>query len=216
MNRIRYMARKVESYFRKKCGQALAEFSVIALVMVILAFGIMEFGRMISLSVRMASVCREVGRTFYANEYDTNTIDDIFTVATNMIAPGNLQSNGKMIVTIVERVSGNSTFLTDTNNSNDVLVITNRFFYPYTGNPSVAASNSPAWPTRLPTTYSSVVGADTKLIPFTNNVGPVSLNMLQLNGKTAVVEVFHTNSTVAPINNLGVNVQPYLYDISAF
>lgn len=192
-------------------GQAFAELSIILFVLCLLVFGAIEFGRMISLSSRMASVAREGGRMVNALEYDSTQMNSVFQVAQGMIQPANLATGGKIIVSFVQRVPGNSTNLSVAS-TNDVLIITDRFYYPNTGNTRVLAASAPSWPTTLPTAYTNASG---KYIPF-QQVGRVTLNLLQVNGMTSVVEVFHTNTALSFLQNFGVSIPTYLYDAGVF
>ncbi|MFZ5805824.1 MAG: TadE/TadG family type IV pilus assembly protein [Verrucomicrobiota bacterium] len=204
-------------------GQAFAELSLIMAVLLVLVFGGLEFAKMISMSNRLTAVAREAGRMINAQEYDSDQITNVFGVATNMIAPGDLANQGRMIVSFVERVSGARTDIfvsppTDTNR--DYLIITDRFYYPYSGtDPRTPASNNMTnWMTHLPQAFDNgMTNVDDRLyIPFSNNVGPVTLEMLLSTGKTAVVEVFYSNNVTAPLTNLGINVPTYLYTTASF
>lgn len=204
-------------------GQAFAELSIIMAVLLVLVFGAIEFGKMISMSNRLTAVAREAGRMINAQEYDADQITNVFAVSTNMIAPGDLATQGRMIISFVQRVPGARTdiFLTapaDTNR--DYLIITDRFFYPYSGSDprTPAADSKTNWETRLPVTFDNgQTSVDTRLyIPFSNNVGPVTLEMLLSTGQTAVVEVYYSNNVSAPLTNLGVNVPTYLYTTASF
>jgi Flp pilus assembly protein TadG len=203
---------------KEERAQAFVELCLLTTLMIVLAFGAVEFGNMISLSTRMASVTREASRMLNSDDYETNTITNVFNVVTNMIYPSDLRSNGKVIVTLVQRLSGTSTNLATNDPSyagsnRDYIVITDRFYYPNTGNPKVQATNAPAWNTLLPTNITNGSG---KYIPYTNSIGGVNKEMLLLQGKAAVVEVFHTNKLVAPLNTLGFQLRTYLYDRSSF
>lgn len=211
-------------YFSKKInrGQAFAELSIMMAVLLVLVFGSIEFGKMISMSNRLTAVAREAGRMLNAQEYDANEIPDVFSIATNMIAPGDLEAQGRMIVSFVQRIPGSRTdiFLTQPADTNrDYLIITDRFFYPNSGDIRVAASNSMTnWKTQLPETFDNgQTSVDQRLyIPFSNNVGPVTLEMLLSTGQTAVVEVYYSNNVTAPLTALGVNVPDYLYTSASF
>ena len=194
----------------------MMEFAIIVVVLGLMALGVVDFGRMISLSNRVAAVARESGRMIYAMNYSTatNDLDAVFDVATNMIAPGNLNTNGKVIINFVQRVPGNLSILSATNNTNDVLIITNRFFFPYSGtNFSQAATNAPNWNSRLPASFTNGSG---KFIPFTNNELPVTVEMLKPYDKTSVVEVYHTNHLITPVGALGVSLPTFLYEMAVF
>lgn len=200
---------------RRQRGQAFVELCVIMLLLVVLVWGSLELAKVISLTTRVSSVSREAGRMIYAENYDTNIMDDVFNVATNMIAPGNLQSNGKIIISLVQRVPGTYSNLTTTNNTNDVLIIYDRYYYPYASSSNMRspASNAPNWATRLPATFSN---ASSKYIPFSNNEIPVAKESMKQYDKMSIVEVFHTNQILTPVNSWGLNIAPYLYDRSAF
>jgi Flp pilus assembly protein TadG len=209
------MKRRISIWYKNSGhrGQAFVELGIMVVIFMMMAFGAIEFGRMISLSNKVAAVARESGRMIYAQNYDTNLMTNVFNIATNMIYPGDLRNHGKMIISYVMRVHGTDTNLTVTNNTNDVLIITNRFYYPYGADITVAASNAPSWTSHLPSTFSNASG---KYIPFTNNELPLPVQAGRLYGVVSVVEVFHTNSLLTPVTNIGINVPPYLYEMSLF
>jgi hypothetical protein len=140
-----------------------------------------------------------------------------------MIAPANLESEGRVIVSFIYRAAGSlPDFFTSTpaDTNRDYLVILDRFYYPYSGSdPRTPASTYVTnWKTKLPEVFDNgTTNASTRrYIAFSNNVGPVTLDLLLPACKTAVVEVYHTNNVVAPIRAFGVDVPEYLYDVAAF
>lgn len=204
-------------------GQAFAELSIMMSVLLVLVFGSIEFGRMISMSNRLTAVAREAGRMINAQEYDSDQITNVFAVATNMIAPGDLAAEGRMIISFVQRVPGSRTdiFLTPPADTNrDYLIITDRFYYPYVGSDprSPAANSKTNWKTHLPEVFDNgqTNVASRLYTPFSNNVGPITLEMLLSTGQTAVVEVYYSNTVAAPLTNLGINVPTYLYTTASF
>lgn len=208
---------------KKRKGQAFAELSIMMAVLLVLVFGAIEFAKMISMSTRMAAVAREAGRTINAQDYDPDQMDDAFGVITNMVFPANLQTEGRVIVSIVQRVAGSSTstFITTPSDTNrDYLIISDRFYYPYSGtNTRMPATNSAvtSWLTKLPETFDNgLTNTSRRYVAFSNNVGIVPLEMLLPSGKTAVVEVYYTNRLNTPIRELGVNIPAYMYDVAAF
>lgn len=209
--------------FKNRKGQAFAELAVMAAVLLVLVFGVIELAKMISMSTRMASVAREAGRTVNAQEYDPDQIDDAFGVVTNMVYPANMQTDGRVIISFVQRVAGSKiNFFTTTpsDTNRDYLVVIDRFYYPYSGtNTRIASTNDTrtSWTTKLPVTFdNSQTGTNRRYVPFSNNVGPVPLNMLLPTSTTAVVEVFYTNRILTPLRGLGVNLPPYMYDVATF
>lgn len=192
-------------------GQALIELSLCMVVLVLLVFGSLEYGRKVSLATRMATVAREAGRQLAADSYESDAVPDVFNVCTNMIAPSDLENNGRVIISVIERVAGDDSRLSSSQ-ADDALIIRTRYYYPNTGSITTAASSGPDWDSHLPLTWMS--GED--YLPF-DEVGPVALEMLARGKKTAVVEVFHTNDYIFNIESfLNINVADYLYESAAF
>lgn len=199
-------------------GQAFVELALVMIVLILIAIGGISMAQMLSTTQRMASVARETGRQISAFDYDTNNMYDVFRMATNMVYPSQFNSDGKIVVSFVKRVAGN-----DVNNattsSNDVIRIIGKFYYPSAGGTNLQtldplAPNNIVWPSNIPEPYTNSSGL---YLVYTNNVGPVTLDMLQLGSTTAViVEVFYTNRFSNVIRNLGVNPTPYVYEVSVF
>jgi hypothetical protein len=151
----------------------------------------------------------------YAMSYSEKPQDlaAIFGVATNMISPGDLNNNGQIIINYVQRVPGTNAMLSSTNNTNDVLIISSRFFYPPSGtNYTELAAQAPNWQSKLPAVRTNSSG---KFIPFTNNELPVAVEMLKPYDRTSVVEVYHTNSMMTPLGAL-MNIPVFLYELAVF
>lgn len=73
-------------------GQALVEFAVCLVVLSIFVFGLIQFGHMVSIWSRLASVAREGGRSHVALNYGpADYPTDSFTIMEDMFVPVRLQ-----------------------------------------------------------------------------------------------------------------------------
>jgi|GEM_PF-5916960 len=205
-----------------RSGQAFVELSLVIIVLVLIGIGAISMAQMLSTTQRMASVAREVGRQIAAYDYDTNDMVDVLKMATNIIYPANFGSEGKIVISFVQRVA--ATDSSDDNSSlpahysNDVIRVNYKFYYPYASSNLQAlgstAPNNTLWHSDIPEPITNSSG---KYYVFTNNVGPVKLDMLQSASPICVVvEVFYTNRFSSVIRNLGVNPAPYVYEVSVF
>jgi Flp pilus assembly protein TadG len=206
-------------------GQSFVEFSIVILVLCVLVFGVIEFARMISMTSRIATVAREVARTINSTDYDTTQVASAFNIATNMMTPGNLTTEGRVIVTFIEKVAGTATNILSTShpnyagNTNDYLIMKERHFYPYSGSTTNPVTND--WRVSLESRlgndmHNGLSGTSRRYTPYLNTVGSVSTGMLAVGGKTVVVEVFYTNNLSIYLGGLGIKTPAFLYDTVAF
>lgn len=129
------MIRKIQS------GQALVEFSILALTIAILVFGILEFGRYLSLQLRMSSAVREAGRLVVSNgllpkdgvtvsfsELNTQIEGLVFEEIKDMISPSGFDGSGTEVkgmlyVSLLKRNDDGSS-----NDPEDVEILVERIF----------------------------------------------------------------------------------------
>ena len=210
-----------------KRGQSFVELGIIILVLCVLVFGVVEFARMISMTSRIATVAREVARTINSTDYDGTQVSSAFQIATNMMSPGNLTTDGRIIVTFLEKVAGTDTdtLLTSHNNYTtigagaDYLIMTERHYFPYNGSTTNAVTND--WRASLNSRlgndmHNGAAGTNRRYVPYPYQVGPVPIGMLAVGGKTVVVEVFYSNNMAIDLGVLGIKTPACLYDSVAF
>lgn len=83
-------------------GQALVEFAVVALIMIVLAFGLIDFGRAIYLKQVMTNLTREGSNLAARNTPLMEAANAVIQGAT----PLNLSTSGRVILTSVQNNSG--------------------------------------------------------------------------------------------------------------
>lgn len=196
-----------EFKMRRSRGQAFVELVLVMIVMLLIVFGALQIAKMVSQTQEMASVAREVGRQLASGQYNTNDVPKVLEVATNMISTGGFETNGKIIISFIRRVSGTDTDNDDVSNTNDVLRIQHQFIFPST--------NAPDWDSRLTTI--PITNGIGKYHVWPDKIGDIHVYMLPLTGSyLAYVEVFYTNVMPQAIRNLGVNADPFIYEKCAF
>jgi len=180
--------RSLLSKSRDQSGQALVEFMLVALILLVLLFGLIDFSRAISTWQVMVNVSRE-GSNLAARGYGSNATQVISialgTVVSNA-APLNISQNGVVIITAV--ANSNGTFVVTQQMSLGALTATSK----------VAPKGTASTPT----------------MPISNNS---TVTFPQPNQTTYVTEVFYSYSPVTPIGTIiGLTLPPTLYDVAYF
>ena len=176
---------------RSRSGQALVEFMLVVLILMVLLFGLIDFSRALSTWQIMINVSRE-GSNLAARGSGTlgsNTTQVIQaalgTVVSNA-APLNISQNGVVIITAVE--NSNGTFVVTQQMSLGALTATSK----------VAPKGT----------------ASTPIMPISNNS---TVTFPQPNQTTYITEVYYSYSPVTPIGTLvGLTLPSTLYDVAYF
>jgi Flp pilus assembly protein TadG len=97
---------------RRESGQSTVELAAAAVILMVLAWGVIDLGRIVSSSLRIASVAREGARLFVAYEYvstepglDTKVQQNVYTPMTQMLQPDNIATDGVVIISIIRRTA---------------------------------------------------------------------------------------------------------------
>jgi Flp pilus assembly protein TadG len=124
---------------RGRKGQALVEFCLVLIIVLLLCLGTIELGQAASLSLRMASTVYQAGRLINAESLWPSTAntdaqnktmlkagltDDIYPAVKGMIYPADVASRGTVIFTYLTRVIINAS-----DSSQDVLRITGQWYF---------------------------------------------------------------------------------------
>jgi Flp pilus assembly protein TadG len=173
---------------RSRSGQALVEFMLVALILLLLLFGLIDFSRALSTWQVLVNVSRE-GSNLAARGNGSNTTEVISialgTVVSNAI-PLNISANGEVIITAVE-------------NSNSTFVVTQQMRLGGLAKASIVAPNGTSSTPKMPI---SATAAGT---------------FPQPNQTTYITEVFYSYSPVTPIGKLlGLTLPSTLYDVAYF
>jgi hypothetical protein len=96
----------------RESGQSTIELAAAAVILMILAWGVIDLGRIVSSSLRIASVAREGARLFVAYEYvstepglATKVEQNVYTPMTQMLQPDNIATDGVVIISIIRRTA---------------------------------------------------------------------------------------------------------------
>ena len=204
-----------------KKGQAIIEFCLIVVIMMLLTLGAIMLGQAASLSVRLASSVYQAGRMINAQglwPVATNTEaqnktflgdglnNDIYPALKGMILPANISKDGTVIFSYLTRVA------VDSVTSHDELSITYQFKFP-----TNSTQNS-----KIPYTTSGTK----KLVAASF----FDIDALLSNQSTVVVEIYHKTdpmtarfSAVYALakkmyskNNTQVTPLNYIYDFAVY
>jgi hypothetical protein len=194
-------------------GQALVEFVVSVLVILLAGFGVADLSRGVSTKLRMTSVGREAGRIFLKNNFDTKNLSQaqlrlqaevkVYEALKQAMLPDDLATDGKVIITVVRRVINPSE--TESSDSTDQLKIVHEF--PFIG------SNAPTESTRVYRNIDAVIAGP----PFGEDEGFLPVTMLRLGEELVIVEMFMRFDFYTPVDTLANNLRlDVLYDRSVF
>jgi hypothetical protein len=191
-------------------GQAFVELGILFTVIMAITFATIDIGRMVGLSVRMASVTREAGRTYKAMQIDDSQAPDgIYSRMISMIAPSKIESEGQVVFSVLKRIDPNDdTIYTDPDSYDDDYVeIVHQFFYKGAG---TAAYADRRWDSKI-----GVVGTKVAHYP-PQEADIMPLQMLRIDQTTVSVEVFHNKVFITPAKAfLDFSDKP-LYDRAIF
>jgi Flp pilus assembly protein TadG len=184
MNTLRNLGQKTTS----RSGQALVEFIFVAMILMVMLFGLIDFCRALSTWQVMVNISREGSNLAARGSGDTTDAvisNAIGTVITNAI-PLNMMANGQVIITAVENNGGH-------------FVITDQISEGHLTQASkigtLASSNNVTMP------YSA----------STPGTFP------QPNQTVFITEVFYSYSAVTPVGKLlGITLPSTLYDAAYF
>jgi Flp pilus assembly protein TadG len=197
--------------FHSQSGQSLVEFLLICMTAgLLIVFGTIDLSRMVSLATRMASIAREGGRLYIAQDIDATTLTsselnteiqtEVYDNIKDMIQPqGNLDTHGKVIVSVLIRRDPNDDTVYTTPNTydDDYIEIAYQLGYP----------------------NAAPVGWQSRLGGVGTQIGDdvLSLDMLRIDEQTVAIEIFHENNMITPVSVLWKAVAPeYLYDVAFF
>lgn len=191
------MIKRVEHCFsrwekRGNRGQAVVELAIIVVVLLIIVLGVIDFGRLISLQVRMASVAREAGRSYVADDdlIDTGVAPtDIYNRVVTMVAPSELDTDGIVIFSILERIDPrDDTDYSDPDTYDDdyIEVVVQHKYDPSGKN----------WNTKV-----GAVGAKVSRYPASDS-DVLPLDMLRISQRTVAVEIFHEKIFLTPVQDI--------------
>lgn len=197
-------------------GASIVELALVLPLLLMIALGVFEFGRIISLELRLASAAREIGRMVVRNDviapdpakdYGENKSEmqgalnsNVFNTNTigQMVNPSEIETKGKVIISVLRRVTADGTVIrtknTSSNNEDeDYILLEYQFFYP-----ASAVSKYPEWTSAFGITPGpgpndkgdNVTERDPKLIP---------VKALRLGERTVGVELFHGVDTILPV-----------------
>lgn len=192
---------------RARKGQATVELLIVFIVLMIIVFAVIDFGRLISLSNRMSSVAREGGRTAIAKGYDlrpTTAPDEVYDALKEMIQPGDLDGKGKVIFTILRREDpdDDTSYDDPDTEDDDRIYIEAQHIYP-------TSSTLPS--------LDSTIGVVGDTVATQADSSFLSLDMLRIDERTIAVEIYHEAETLTPIGNIiEASMPEYLYDSSIF
>jgi hypothetical protein len=216
---------------RKRRGQAFVEFGIMLGLMVFLASAAFEVSRYVSMSVRIASTCREAGRLFVSLEIEPdanktkaqNQTDLYSSINTNvygltdtdgiraMVYPSDINAQGKVIVSIIIRQDPNNdtVYTTPSTYDDDYIQVEYQFVFPSRASTGTRA----AW-------ISKVGAADRKIDSnhdgFATLPGGLALDSLRVGERTVFVEIYHTVETIFPASALKSADLDYIYDKAVF
>lgn len=170
-------------------GLAVVEFAFVIVILLFLVLAVVDIGRMISLEVRMASVAREAGRSFVADEALLSTgraPADIYNRVVDMVSPSELATDGMVIFSILERQDPqDDTDYSDSDTYDDdyITVVAQHVYDPsgkgWNSNVGAVGSKVAHYPAR-----------STDLLP---------LDMLRITQRTVAVEIYHNKNFITPV-----------------
>lgn len=192
---------------RSTCkGQAALELAAISVLLMILVFATIDIGRMVSLSVRMASVAREGGRTYEAMEMEADQApNEIYNRMVSMLEPSEIQSRGQVVFSVLRRIDANDdTDYSDPDSYDDDYIEVEYQYMYYPG-------DEPSWDSRIGAVESRVAHHPAQ----EDDIMP--LNMLRIGQTTICVEIFHLPTYITPIDRfLDMAKTDPLYDRAIF
>ncbi len=202
------MIAKANLYQRRKSkGQALVEFAIFATLMFFMVAATFEIGRFSSLYLRIASTSREAGllassawpnvTTASSTWPTTNEVEtEVYTPILEMISPADLNANGRVIVSLIQRDDPNGDSNDDSDPDtydDDQLIVLNQYTY-----------GNGAWASHLGNT------GDT--------VPEEKIGLFVINGDDTLftVEIFYKVETVFPEGILQGIKLDYIYDMAYY
>ena len=92
------MLRKCTDHLRNRSGQALVEFTFVAIILLLMIFGLIDFCRAISVRQVITSLSREGSNLASRNTSLSNAVDAVIAAAN----PLNITTSGRVIITSVK------------------------------------------------------------------------------------------------------------------
>jgi len=191
---------------KQRRGQAAVELAVVATLLMLLVFATIDIGRMVSLSVRMASVAREGGRTYQAMEMENDRApDEIYDRMKSMLEPSRIEEKGQITFSVLKRSDPNNDTEYDDPDSFEDDFIFIEYQYDY------FPVETPNWTSKI-----GEVGTQVAHYPAqANDIMP--LQMLRIGQTTICVEIFHLPTYLTPIDGfLEMIKDEPLYDRAIF
>lgn len=197
------MIKRVEHCFshrgkRGSRGQAIVELSIIVVVLLFIVLAVVDFGRLISLQIRMASVAREAGRSYVADDdliSSGSAPTDIYNRVVSMVAPSELDTDGVVIFSILERIDPeDDTDYSDPDTYDDdyIEVVVQHKYDP----------SGKSWKTMVGAVGAKVArnpGSDSDVLP---------LDMLRISQRTVAVEIYHEKVFLTPVRSIATALTP--------
>ncbi|NJK92588.1 MAG: hypothetical protein HC904_12625 [Blastochloris sp.] len=193
----------------------MVEFAILFTVLTLITMGVIEFARVVSLSLRLASSVREAGRIVVAQEITPDpTLDDdeneeqltkrlngqVYTAVKNMVAPADLPNRGRLIFTFISRQRDNTTGSTD----HPIIIDMKRSI-------SFGATGMPG--SKIPYDEGTLNGAPVWRV----RESFIDQDSLKIGEKTVIVEIYHKTDFNPALQGLleVMNIQT-LYDRAMF
>ncbi|HZQ60494.1 MAG TPA: TadE family protein [Casimicrobiaceae bacterium] len=183
-------------------GQTLVEFAMVLPLLIVVAFGVVEFGYMLLDQHVVTKMTREGSNLISRN----TTLGDAATVMRNMSTrPVNFDANSKLIFSVIRNVStvGAPNYNTP--------VLYERYEYGTLARYSTLNTRGPATFGNPPEYQAPNSDSNTNL-----QVTNLPANIISLGGMLYVTEIYTQHPRLTPLQNFGITIPSVLYSIAYF